>query len=111
MHGLSLKGMKTNIGLIVTGKLVVHPLVMAGLLLVLPISDPVMRQTAQMRAAYLAADSQDFAAMQHRFDAVGTIERAAHYGAMARDALEIFGPSPVKSALLQTVDFCISRAH
>ncbi len=40
-----------------------------------------------------------------------TIERARHYGAMARDALEIFGPSPVKSALLQTVDFCISRAH
>lgn len=51
LHGLSLKGMKTNIGLIVTGKLVVHPLVMAGLLLVLPISDPVMRQAALISAA------------------------------------------------------------
>jgi len=40
-----------------------------------------------------------------------TIERARHYGAMARDALEIFGQSPIKTALLETVDFCISRAH
>jgi len=40
-----------------------------------------------------------------------TIERARHYGAMARDALEIFGHSPAKTALLETVDFCISRAH
>ncbi|HMN70910.1 MAG TPA: polyprenyl synthetase family protein [Rhodoblastus sp.] len=40
-----------------------------------------------------------------------TIERARHYGAMARDALEIFGHSPIKTALLETVDFCISRAH
>ncbi|MCC2104668.1 MAG: polyprenyl synthetase family protein, partial [Hyphomicrobiales bacterium] len=40
-----------------------------------------------------------------------TVERARHYGAMARDALEIFGQSPIKTALLETVDFCISRAH
>ena len=40
-----------------------------------------------------------------------TIERARHYGAMARDALEIFETSPIKTALLETVDFCISRAH
>ena len=40
-----------------------------------------------------------------------TIERARHYGAMARDALEIFENSPAKTALLETVDFCISRAH
>ena len=40
-----------------------------------------------------------------------TIERAKHYGAMARDALEIFETSPIKTALLETVDFCISRAH
>ena len=37
-----------------------------------------------------------------------TIERAKHYGAMARDALEIFETSPIKTALLETVDFCIS---
>ena len=40
-----------------------------------------------------------------------TIERARHYGAMARDALEIFPASEWKSALLDTVDFCIGRAH
>ena len=40
-----------------------------------------------------------------------TIERARHYGAMARDALELFPASPWKRALLEAVDFCISRAH
>jgi octaprenyl-diphosphate synthase len=40
-----------------------------------------------------------------------TIERARHYGAMARDALAIFPKSPMKEALLETVDFCIARAH
>ena len=40
-----------------------------------------------------------------------TIERARHYGAMARDALEIFPRSPWKDALLDTVEFCIGRAH
>ena len=40
-----------------------------------------------------------------------TVERARHYGAMARDALELFPASRWKSALLDVVDFCISRAH
>ncbi|PPQ40569.1 octaprenyl-diphosphate synthase [Rhodoblastus acidophilus] len=40
-----------------------------------------------------------------------TIERARHYGAMARDAMGIFPDSPWKRALLDVVDFCISRAH
>jgi octaprenyl-diphosphate synthase len=40
-----------------------------------------------------------------------TIERARHYGAMARDALALFPESPMKRALLETVDFCIDRAH
>ena len=40
-----------------------------------------------------------------------TIERARHYGAMARDALEIFPASEWKDALLDTVEFCIARAH
>jgi octaprenyl-diphosphate synthase len=40
-----------------------------------------------------------------------TIERAAHYGAIARDAMEIFPASPWKSALLEVVDFCIDRVH
>ena len=40
-----------------------------------------------------------------------TIERARHYGAMARDALGLFPSSSWKSALLEVVDFCIERAH
>ena len=40
-----------------------------------------------------------------------TIERARHYGAMARDALALFPTSRWKDALVEVVDFCISRAH
>ena len=40
-----------------------------------------------------------------------TIERARHYGAMARDALALFPDAPMKQALLEAVDFCIERAH
>ena len=40
-----------------------------------------------------------------------TIERARHYGAMARDALELFPASPWKHALIDVVDFCVSRSH
>ena len=40
-----------------------------------------------------------------------TIERARHYGAMARDALAIFPDRPEKSALLDVVAFCVSRAY
>jgi octaprenyl-diphosphate synthase len=40
-----------------------------------------------------------------------TLERARHYGAMARDALGLFPDSPLKSALLEAVDFAIDRAH
>ena len=40
-----------------------------------------------------------------------TIERARHYGAMARDALELFPASDWKRAMIDVVGFCISRAH
>ena len=40
-----------------------------------------------------------------------TIERARHYGAMARDALGIFAESEIKRTLLDVVDFCVDRAH
>ena len=40
-----------------------------------------------------------------------TLERARHYGAMARDALGLFPSTPLKSALLEAVDFAIDRAH
>jgi octaprenyl-diphosphate synthase len=40
-----------------------------------------------------------------------TIGRAHHYGAIARDALALFPDSAVKTALVETVDFCIARTH
>jgi octaprenyl-diphosphate synthase len=40
-----------------------------------------------------------------------TVERARHYGSIARDALAIFRDGETKSALLDVVDFCIGRAH
>jgi octaprenyl-diphosphate synthase len=40
-----------------------------------------------------------------------TVQRARHYGAIARDALAIFPASDAKSALLDAVAFCIRRAH
>src|SRR5246500_4893387 len=40
-----------------------------------------------------------------------TIGRAHHYGAIARDALALFPDSPMKAALVETVDFCIARTH
>jgi len=40
-----------------------------------------------------------------------TIGRAHHYGAIARDALALFPDSPMKSALAESVDFCVARTH
>ncbi len=40
-----------------------------------------------------------------------TIERARHYGAIAKDALALFPDSAMKAALAETVEFCIRRAH
>ncbi len=41
----------------------------------------------------------------------GTLERARHYGEMARDALGLFRDSKPKKAMLDAVTFCISRAY
>jgi octaprenyl-diphosphate synthase len=40
-----------------------------------------------------------------------TIERARHYGAIAKDALALFPDGEGKRALLEVVDFCVARAH
>ena len=48
----------------------------------------------------------------NRYAAISdTLDRARHYGTVARDALAPFPDSPHKTALLQALDFCISRAH
>jgi octaprenyl-diphosphate synthase len=38
-----------------------------------------------------------------------TMERARHYGAIARDAMAIFPDSVAKSALLEAIEFCVDR--
>lgn len=40
-----------------------------------------------------------------------TIQRARHFGEIARDALAPLKPSPQKNALLDVVEFCISRVN
>jgi len=39
-----------------------------------------------------------------------TVERARHYGAIARDALGIFPETEAKAALIEAIDFSIERA-
>ncbi len=40
-----------------------------------------------------------------------TVDRARHYGSIARDALGIFPDGEIKDALADVVEFCIDRAH
>ena len=40
-----------------------------------------------------------------------SIERARHYGAVARDALGVFPDGPEKRALIELVDFAITRSY
>lgn len=49
--------------------------------------------------------------MQKHGSLTDTIHRAEHYGDVARDALGIFPDSPVKTALVDIIDFCIKRAY
>ncbi len=39
-----------------------------------------------------------------------TVERARHYGSIAKDALEIFPATPLRDAMIEVVDFCIARS-
>jgi octaprenyl-diphosphate synthase len=50
------------------------------------------------------------AAMKKHRAIEDTIERARHYGAMARDSLELFPASAWKHALLDAVEFAVQRA-
>lgn len=40
-----------------------------------------------------------------------TVERARHYGEVAKDALALFPASPMREALSEVVDFCLARAY
>ncbi len=58
------------------------------------------------------SDLAEAIALMHRHNAIEeTIQRACHYGQEAREALHIFPKSEARSALLDAVDFSISRMH
>ncbi len=58
------------------------------------------------------ADLPHAIALMKRHKAIeATLDRARHYGAMARDALGLFRDSAPKKAMLDAVTFCIARAH
>jgi octaprenyl-diphosphate synthase len=59
-----------------------------------------------------AGDLERAIALLHKHRALDdAIDRARHFGAVARDALAPFPRSPLKAALLEVVDFCIERAY
>ena len=51
------------------------------------------------------------ALMEKHGSLADTIERARHYGKVARDALGIFPDGPLKQAMIEVIDFCIDRAY
>jgi octaprenyl-diphosphate synthase len=57
-------------------------------------------------------DLADAIALMQRHRALDdAVERARHYGAIARDALGLFPNSREQRALIEAVDFCIERAY
>ncbi|MBA4791795.1 MAG: polyprenyl synthetase family protein [Rhizobiales bacterium] len=87
----------------------------------LPVVLAFRRGDAEERAFWKRAVENGEATEENLAHAVGlltkhraladTIERARHYGAIAKDALALFAPGTAKDALTEAVDFCISRAH
>ncbi len=49
--------------------------------------------------------------LEHHKALADSVERAAHYGAIARDALGIFPAGEIKRALIDAIDFSIDRVH
>jgi octaprenyl-diphosphate synthase len=74
------------------------------------------RQEQQFWRDALEDGKNDDAALEHalglmtKYGAIGdTIKRARHFGEIARDALAPVQASPQRDALLDVIDFCISR--
>jgi octaprenyl-diphosphate synthase len=51
------------------------------------------------------------ALMQKNHALSDTMERARHYGSIARDALAIFPDCDARAALLEAVDFSVERPY
>jgi octaprenyl-diphosphate synthase len=59
-----------------------------------------------------AADLEQAIALMAKHRALeDTVQRARHYGAIAKDALALFPASPMKEVLEETVEFCIARSN
>jgi octaprenyl-diphosphate synthase len=59
----------------------------------------------------LEEDFEEAMSLMKRHNALAdTMERARHYGAIARDDLAIFPESDAKAALLEAIEFCVDRA-
>ena len=59
-----------------------------------------------------AADLDEAISLMARHRSIeDTIQRARHYGAIAKDALALFPDSPMKAALEEAVEFCIARSN
>ena len=54
---------------------------------------------------------QAIAIMSHHQALADTVERARHYGAIARDALGIFPDGEIKNTLSGIIDFCTERGY
>ena len=85
----------------------------------LPVILSYRRGTADERAFWKRAietgESDDAAfdearrLMSHHGAVTDTVSRARHFGDIARDALAPLKATPQKKALLEVIDFCISR--
>ncbi len=85
----------------------------------LPVILAYRRGTAEERAFWTAAiegAGSDAAALERAIGLLGThaaiadtIARARHFGEIARDALAPLKATPQKAALIEVIDFCISR--
>jgi octaprenyl-diphosphate synthase len=69
------------------------------------------RRTLEQGEATDADLDQAVALMAKHRALEDTIQRARHYGAIAKDALALFPDSPMKEALEETVEFCIARSN
>lgn len=57
-------------------------------------------------------DLEHAIALMNKHNALSdSIERARHYGSIAKDALAIFPDNEIRKALIGIVDFCINRAY
>ena len=77
--------------------------------------DEIEREFWHRTLEKLDQNEDDFAHALHLMEKHGalkdSVERARHYGAIARDSLGIFKDGPIKVIFGDLIDFCIERAH